>query len=82
VVVSDPAPRYFLVRSAKPLPQRDLVGLGLELRRRWQSTVPGNPRVIDLVEADEQALGDPGACKGHGFLDDPDISPNWPESLT
>ena len=55
---------------------------GSRLRRRWQRLVPGNPRVVDLVQADRQALRAPAACKGHGFLDDPDISPNWPESLT
>ena len=82
VVVADATPRVLMVRSAKPLPPRRLVELGLELRRRWQRLVPGNPRVVDLVDADAQALRDPAACKGHGFLDDPDISPNWPESLT
>ena len=82
VVVADPTASVLLVRSAKPLPAHRLVQLGLALRRRWQQLVPGNPRVVDLVNADAQALGDPGGCKGHGFLDDPDISPNWPESLT
>ena len=82
VLVADLTPKVLLVRSAKPLPPRQLIELGLTLRRRWQRLVPGNPRVIDLVDADSQALRDPGACKGHGFLDDPDISPNWPESLT
>ena len=80
VPVEEPAPRYLLVRSA-PLPPRGLVREGLELRRRWQRAVPGNPRVVDLVQADAQALRAPRACKGHGFLDDPDISPNWPESV-
>jgi mannosyltransferase len=81
VVVADPAPRYIVARSKAALPPRQLVELGLELRRRWQRLVPGNPRVIDLVDGDSQALRDPASCKGHGFLDDPDISPNWPESL-
>jgi hypothetical protein len=80
--IEQPAPRYFFVRSAKPLLPRGLVELGLELRRRWQKAVPGNPRVVDLVQGDAQALRAPGSCKGHGFLDDPDISPNWPESVT
>ena len=81
MVVADPAPRYIVVRSKAALPPRQLVELGLELRRRWQRLVPGNPRVVDLVDGDAQALRDPASCKGHGFLDDPDISPNWPESL-
>jgi len=80
--LSEPEPHYFLVRSTRPLPPRALVEAGLALRRRWQAAIPGNPRVIDNVDADAQALRAPGACKGHGFLDDPDISPNWPESLT
>jgi hypothetical protein len=78
----EPVSRYFLVRSARPLAPRRLVEVGLTLRRRWQRAIPGNPRVIDNVQADAQALRAPAACKGHGFLDDPDISPNWPESLT
>jgi mannosyltransferase len=82
VVVTDPTASVIMVRSAAPLAPRPLVRLGLTLRRRWQRLVPGNPRVIDLVQGDAQALRDPAACKGHGFLDDPDISPNWPESLT
>jgi hypothetical protein len=75
------AANYFLVRSTRPLAPRALVQIGLALRRHWQRAVPGNPRVVDLVEADAQALRDPAACKPHGFLADPDISPNWPESL-
>ena len=82
VLVADPAPRYILIRSKSALSARGLVELGLELRRVWQRLVPGNPRVVDLVDGDSQALRDPAACKGHGFLDDPDISPNWPESVT
>jgi hypothetical protein len=81
-VLEEPAHGYFLVRSARPLPPRALVETGLALRRRWHAAVPGNPRSIDNVQADAQALRAPAACKGHGFLDDPDISPNWPEALT
>ena len=80
VILTDPAPRYMLVRSKAALPPRRLVELGLELRRVWQRLVPGNPRVVDLVGGDAQALRNAAGCKGHGFLDDPDISPNWPES--
>jgi 4-amino-4-deoxy-L-arabinose transferase-like glycosyltransferase len=80
--VEQPGAHYFLVRSKHALAPRALVQLGLALRRSWQRVVPGNPRVADLVQGDAQALRAPGACKGHGFLDDPDISPNWPESLT
>ncbi|HWB22839.1 MAG TPA: glycosyltransferase family 39 protein [Gaiellaceae bacterium] len=82
VTVAEPAPHYFLVRSKAALPPRQLVTLALALRRDWQRAVPMNPRVIDLVNADSQALNEPAACKPHGFLDDPDISPNWPEALT
>jgi hypothetical protein len=77
-----PVRGYFVVRSGRSLAPRQLVELGLRLRRRWQAAIPGNPRVIYLIEGDEQALRAPGACKPHGFLADPDISPNWPESLT
>jgi hypothetical protein len=82
VTVEQPAPHYFLVRSRKALPPRELVALGLTLRREWQRAIPGNPRVSDLVNADAQALNDPAKCQPRGFLDDPDISPNWPEALT
>ncbi len=82
IILTDPTASVLMVRSAKPLAPRGLVQLGLMLRRRWQRLVPGNPRVVDLVDAGAQALRNPGACRGHGFLDDPDISPNWPESLT
>jgi hypothetical protein len=80
--LSEPVPRYLVVRSRRPEPPRALVTTGLALRRRWQRAIPGNPRSIDNVNADARALGTPGGCTGHGFLDDPDISPNWPESLT
>jgi hypothetical protein len=79
--LAEPVPRYLVVTS-RALPPRELVRTGLALRRRWQTAIPGNPRVVDNVDADAQALRAPAACTGHGFLDDPDISPNWPESLT
>ena len=82
VTVLEPAPHYFLLRSTEALAPRALLELGLALRQRWQIAVPTNPRVQDLVDADTQALNAPGACKPHGFLGDPDISPNWPEALT
>jgi hypothetical protein len=82
VTVEEPAPHYFLLRSRDALAPRPLVELGLALRRDWQRAVPANPRVSDLVNADSQALNNPAKCQPRGFLDDPDISPNWPEALT
>ena len=82
ITVEEPAPHYFLLRSRDALAPRPLIVLGLALRRDWKRAVPLNPRVSDLVNADSQALTAPAACKPRGFLDDPDISPNWPESLT
>ncbi len=82
VTVEEPAPHYFLVRSRDALAPRPLVALGLALRRDWQRAEPQNPRVSDLVNADAHALNNPAKCQPRGFLDDPDISPNWPEALT
>jgi hypothetical protein len=82
VTVEEPAPHYFLLRSRDALARHALVTLGLALRRAWQRAEPANPRVSDLVNADSQALRNPGKCQPRGFLDDPDISPNWPEALT
>ncbi len=81
VGVANPV-RNTLVVGSRALAPRALVALGLELRRRWHAVVADNPRVSDLIDADAQALRDPASCRGHGFLNDPDISPNWPESLT
>lgn len=78
VTVARPAPQYFLIRSRQALPPRQLVEAGLRLRRRWQSAVPANPRVSELVAADTAALAGPSACRPYGVLDDPDITPNWP----
>jgi hypothetical protein len=80
--LEEPLPHYLVVRTKRPLPPRELVTTGLTIRRRWHAAIPGNPRSIDNVNADSQALRAPAACRGHGFLDDPDISPNWPEALT
>ena len=82
VTVAEPAPQYILVRSRDSLAPRPLVELALALRRDWQRAVPTNPRVSDLVNADSQALTNPAKCQPRGFLEDPDISPNWPEALT
>jgi len=82
VTIAQPVRNTLVVRSRSALSQRRLVELGLELRRRWARAVRDNPRVSDLIAADSTALRDPAGCKGHGFLGDPDISPNWPESLT
>ena len=80
VTVTKPVRLTLVVRSGSLAP-RALVTLGLELRRRWHAVIKANPRVSDEIDADAQALRNPAACKGHGFLNDPDISPNWPESL-
>jgi hypothetical protein len=82
VTIEQPVRHTLVVRSRAALPPRELVALGLDLRRRWRPAVRDNPRVSDLIDADSTALRDPRGCKGHGFLNDPDISPNWPESLT
>jgi hypothetical protein len=82
VTVTEPAPHYFLLRSNAALAPRQLVGMAVELRRVWHHAEPANPRVSDLVNADSQALNSPATCQPRGFLDDPDISPNWPEALT
>ncbi|MBV8599884.1 MAG: glycosyltransferase family 39 protein, partial [Actinobacteria bacterium] len=82
VTIAQPVRLTLVVRSTRALAPRPLVSLGLELRRHWQATIKDNPRVADLVDADATALRAPATCRGHGFLDDPDISPNWPESLT
>jgi Dolichyl-phosphate-mannose-protein mannosyltransferase len=77
VTVARPAPQYFLIRSRKRLPPRRLLAAGLRLRRLWQSAVPANPRVSELIDADAAALGG-RSCRPYGVLDDPDITPNWP----
>ncbi len=81
-VLAEPLPHYLVVRTTGARSPRALVTTSLALRRRWHAAIPGNPRSIDNVNADSQALRAPAACRGHGFLDDPDISPNWPEALT
>ncbi len=78
VVVSRPEPSYFFVRSTRALPPRQLLALGIELRRRWQHAVPANRRATELIEADENVLAHPARCVPQGPLGDPDISPDWP----
>jgi hypothetical protein len=81
-VLEEPEPHYLVVRTTRALPPRELVTKSLAIRRRWHAAIPGNPRSIDNVNSDSQALRAPAACRPRGFLDDPDISPNWPEALT
>jgi hypothetical protein len=78
VTVTQPTPRYFVVRSRAALPPRQLVELGRSLRLAWRAAVPANARVNELLIADRQALRDPHACPAYGQLGDPDISPHWP----
>ncbi len=82
VSVNRPTPHYFLLHSRQALAPRQLLTLALAVRRDWLRAEPENPRAGDLVNADSEALRAPAACQPRGFLDDPDISPNWPESLT
>jgi hypothetical protein len=78
VQLSEPYRHFIVVRSAKALPPRRLVELGLELRRTWYRAVPYNRRVNLLIAADRTALRHPSACKPVGVLGDPDIVPNYP----
>jgi len=82
VRVQVPAERYFLLRSAQPLPARALVELALRVRRAWVAAEPLNPRAGDLVASDSAALEAPGSCVPRGPLGDPDVSPNFPEVVT
>ena len=74
--VAPVAGRYFVVRSAEPLPPRALIRKGLELRERWKKAAPLNVRVDELLQSDRQLLA--GKCVPYGDLGDPDISPVWP----
>ena len=78
VVVTRPAPQFFLVRTTAALPPRELLRAGVGLRKRWKRAVPANPRVKQMIEADEAALTHPARCIPQGPLGDPDISPTWP----
>jgi hypothetical protein len=82
VRVTVPAPRYFVVRTARSLRPRELVQLALRVRETWIAAEPANPRARDLVASDTQALETPATCEPRGPLGDPDISPNYPEIVT
>jgi Dolichyl-phosphate-mannose-protein mannosyltransferase len=77
-VIFRPTPRYFVIRTVRRLPPRQLVELGRRLRLAWRSAVPENRRVNELLLADREALRAPAACPAYGELGDPDISPHWP----
>ena len=78
MVVTQPEPGYFLVRTASAQPPRVLLHEGIALRKRWERAVPANKRATELIEADEAALAHPAKCIPQGPLGDPDISPDWP----
>jgi hypothetical protein len=81
VTVARPTPRYFVVRSRQALPPRALVELGIRLRQAWQTAVPANTRVAELLAADREALQAPAACPAYPApeeLGDPGTSPHWP----
>jgi Dolichyl-phosphate-mannose-protein mannosyltransferase len=71
---------YFAVRSARPLPPRQLIATGRRLRLAWKAAVPLNVRVNELLIADRELLA--GHCIPYGDLGDPDISPHWPPIAT
>ncbi len=74
--VAPVAGRYFVVRSATPLPPKELIRKGVELRTSWKKAVPLNRRVDELLQSDRELLA--GTCVPYGDLGDPDISPVWP----
>lgn len=81
VTVTQPTPRYYVVRSKAALPPPQLVELGLRLRLAWKAAVPQNTRVDELLNADRAVLRDPRACPAYPAaeeLGDPDTSPHWP----
>jgi hypothetical protein len=78
VELTEPYRHFIVLRSKAALPPRQLVQLGLELRRAWFRAVPYNRRVNLLIAADRTALRNPAGCKPVGVLDDPDIVPNYP----
>ena len=78
VTVTQPEPGYFMVRTQKALQPRQLLRIGIRLRKRWEHAVPANKRATELIEADEAALAHPAKCIPQGPLGDPDISPDWP----
>jgi len=78
VELTQPYRHFIVLRSASALPPRQLVELGLQLRRAWYRAVPFNRRVNLLIAADRTALRNPAGCKPVGVLGDPDIVPNYP----
>ncbi|HEY3961422.1 MAG TPA: glycosyltransferase family 39 protein [Gaiellaceae bacterium] len=81
VTVARPTPRYFVVRSREVLSPHALVELGVQLREAWQTAVPANTRVAELLAADREALRAPNACPPYPApeeLGDPGTSPHWP----
>jgi hypothetical protein len=79
-VVVRPGPAYFLLRSPRRLPPEALIRLGRSYRLAWRRAVPSNPRVNELLIADNELLK--GVCVPYGDLGDPDISPHWPPVKT
>jgi hypothetical protein len=78
VQLTEPYRHFIVIRSASALPPKQLVELGLELRRVWFRAVPFNRRANLLIAADRTALRNPSACRPVGVLGDPDIVPNYP----
>jgi hypothetical protein len=79
-VVVRPGPAYFLLRSPERLAPEALIRLGRAYRLAWRAAVPSNPRVNELLIADNELLK--GHCVPYGDLGDPDISPHWPPATT
>jgi hypothetical protein len=79
-VVVRPGPAYFLLRSPERLAPEALIRLGRAYRLAWRAAVPSNPRVNELLIADNELLK--GHCVPYGDLGDPDISPHWPPAKT
>jgi hypothetical protein len=79
-VVVRPGPAYFLLRSPRRLAPEALIRLGRSYRLAWRRAVPSNPRVNELLIADNELLK--RACVPYGDLGDPDISPHWPPVKT
>jgi 4-amino-4-deoxy-L-arabinose transferase-like glycosyltransferase len=78
IELTEPYRHFLVVRSTETLPPRQLVELGLELRRTWLRVVPFNERDNLLIAADDTALHHPSSCQPVGVLGDPDIVPNYP----
>ena len=76
--LTEPYRHFLIVRSSEALSPRELVKLGLELRRVWLKAVPFNQRATLLVDADSTALFRSHQCRPVGVLGDPDIVPNYP----